>query len=92
MNMHVKPNSLPMAADETAGGASARLVTLTQESRFLHFLMAHFPDRIYFKDLKSRFIYGSKSFARLFNLEDITEFHGKTDFDYFSEAHARAAY
>jgi len=92
MNMHVKPNSLPMAADETAGGASARLVTLTQESRFLHFLMAHFPDRIYFKDLKSRLIYGSKSFARLFNLEDITEFHGKTDFDYFSEAHARAAY
>jgi len=68
------------------------LAALNQESRFLHSLMEHFPDRIYYKDRQSRFIYGSRSFARLFDLDDPSEFIGKTDFDYFSEAHARAAF
>ena len=53
--------------------------------------MENIPDRIYFKDRDSRFIYGSKSFAQWFGLA-ISEILGKTDFDFFSEIHARAAF
>ena len=54
--------------------------------------MEHFSDRIYFKDLESRFIYGSQSFTEHFHVKDISEILGKTDFDFFSEDHARAAF
>jgi PAS domain S-box-containing protein len=83
-------HEIPVPAEP--GPDPRQLAALRQESRFLHSLMEHFPDRIYYKDRQSRFIYGSRSFARLFNLEDPSEFIGKTDFDYFSEAHARAAF
>ena len=53
--------------------------------------MENIPDRIYFKDRHSRFIYGSKSFAKWFQ-RDISAILGKTDFDFFSEVHARAAF
>ena len=73
------------AAQEQAGEV------LVQEIHFFCSLMEHFPDRIYFKDLQSRFIYGSQSFARFFQL-DFAAIEGKTDFDFFSEAHAQAAF
>jgi len=57
----------------------------------LNALMEFLPDRIYYKDLQSRIISGSRSYARLFNLEDYSEIRGKTDFDFFSEEHANAA-
>jgi diguanylate cyclase (GGDEF)-like protein/PAS domain S-box-containing protein len=72
-------------------GAALR-ASLLQESCFLHALMRHFPDRIYYKDLQSRFLYGSQSFATMFKLDDISQVYGKTDFDFFSEEHARAAF
>jgi len=65
---------------------------LKQQSLLLHALMQHFPDRIYFKDLRSRFIYGSRSFARLFQMENLADIYGKSDFDFFAETHARAAF
>ena len=69
-----------------------RRAVLIQESRFLHALMEHSSDRIYYKDLQSRITYCSRSFLRLFNLTDLSEIQGKTDFDFFSEEHARAAF
>jgi len=69
-----------------------RLARLEQESRFLQALMEYFPDRIYFKDRDSRFIFGSRSFAHQFNLDHGAELLGKTDFDFFSEVHARDAF
>jgi len=69
-----------------------RLDVLQQESRLLHALMQHFPDRIYFKNLESRFVYGSRSFAKLFNLEDFADIYGKNDFDFFTKDHAEAAF
>jgi PAS domain S-box-containing protein len=69
-----------------------RLSNLQQESLYLRALMQHFPDRIYFKDLKSRILFGNHAYAQLFGLEDCSEIYGLTDFDFFSEEHARAAY
>ena len=61
------------------------------QSLFFQALMEHFPDRIYFKDLQSRFIGGSRSFFQLFGA-DGTSALGRTDFDFFTETHARAAF
>lgn len=48
------------------------------------------PDHVYFKDRASRFIAVSKSLARLHDLEP-ADLIGKTDFDLFSDVHARPA-
>jgi PAS domain S-box-containing protein len=55
-------------------------------------LLEHSPDCIYFKDRQSRFLHFSKQFRRLFNVDDSMDLRGKTDFDFFTEEHARPAY
>jgi PAS domain S-box-containing protein len=49
------------------------------------------PDNVYFKDRESRFIAVSKSKARRHHLEP-ADLIGKTDFELFSDAHARSAF
>lgn len=49
------------------------------------------PDHIYFKDRESRLIAVSRSMTRLHN-RPVSELLGKTDFDLFSESHARPAF
>jgi PAS domain S-box-containing protein len=63
-----------------------------QEQSFMHALMDAFTDQIYFKDLQSRFLRISRSQANRFGLSDPTEATGRTDFDFFTEEHARPAY
>ena len=65
---------------------------LAEASGLLETLLANSPDCIYFKDRESRFIRYSKAFAKLFHLADSESLRGKTDFDFFSEKHARPAY
>src|SRR5262249_16001876 len=65
---------------------------LAQASTLLETLLANSPDQIYFKDRESRFVRYSKSFERLLNLPDSSSLIGKTDFDLFTEEHARPAY
>jgi PAS domain S-box-containing protein len=65
---------------------------LTQERFLMHTLMDQVPDNIYFKDRESRFIRISSALARIFGLSDPAEAIGKSDFDFFSEEHARQAY
>ena len=67
------------------------LANPVSERILMRALMEHLPDRIYFKDLQSRFIAGSRSFVELFGRDDFAQIQGRTDFDFFSEEHARAA-
>ena len=55
-------------------------------------LINNIPDAIYFKDMKSRFVLINKSCASKFRINTAEEAIGKTDFDYFTEEHARQAY
>ncbi len=55
-------------------------------------LMDHITDSIYFKDLKSRFIRINKACAEKFKMKSADEAVGKTDFDIFTEEHARQAF
>ncbi len=65
---------------------------LAQERFLLRALMENMPDKIYFKDEKSRFLRVSAEMVRWFGLTDEAQIIGKTDFDFFSEEHARQAY
>jgi len=62
------------------------------ERGLLNSLLNTIPDHIYFKDEKSRFIKVSKSLAEWFNVDSVDGLMGKTDFDFFTEEHARPAY
>jgi len=63
-----------------------------RERNLLHTLMETVPDSIYFKDETGRFIRINKALADRFGLRDPAEAVGKTDFDFFTEEHARAAW
>ncbi|MGD0036726.1 MAG: PAS domain S-box protein [Bacteroidota bacterium] len=66
--------------------------TLAKERFLMNMLMDNVPDHIYFKDKESRFIRMNKSQATRFGLSDPAGAVGKTDFDFFSEQHARPAF
>jgi PAS domain S-box-containing protein len=65
---------------------------LAEEQYLMVALMNNIPDNIYFKDQASRFIRISKAQAQLFGLREPKQAVGKTDFDFFTEEHARQAY
>jgi two-component system, sensor histidine kinase and response regulator len=61
------------------------------ERHLLRSLVDHSPANIYFKDAESRFTLISRAQSALFGLHDPDQAVGKTDFDFFSEVHARQA-
>ncbi len=64
---------------------------LLQEQTLLHSLLENIPDSIYFKDRDSRFTKVNQAMAQSYG-EGIQDIVGKTDFDLFTEEHARPAY
>ncbi|MEA3207574.1 MAG: phosphoserine phosphatase RsbU/P [Chthoniobacter sp.] len=65
---------------------------LARERFLLGTLMEHIPDKIYFKDTESRFIWISRETLARFNASKTADVLGKTDFDFFKEEHARKAF
>jgi len=91
-------NNGTTALGERAGQTPAELYAGATEQRFtetrrlLETLLDNSPDMIYFKDRQSRFVHYSKSFSRLFHLENTDSLKGKTDADFFAEEHAQQAF
>ncbi len=85
---------LQTMADQLANAiANARLYrALAREQYLMKALMENVPDYIYFKDNESRFIMTTSAHLKTFGLSDPAWIVGKTDFDFFSEEHARQAY
>ncbi|HVZ63236.1 MAG TPA: response regulator [Lacunisphaera sp.] len=65
---------------------------LREQQALLQSLAATIPDHIYFKDRQSRFIRVNPSMASMMGLKNPAEAIGKSDFDIFSEEHARQAF
>ena len=61
------------------------------DSEILRSLMETIPDRIYFKDLESRFVCVNTAQAEWLGAESPAAMVGKTDFDYFAPTHAELA-
>ncbi len=62
------------------------------DSTVLRVLMDNIPDRIYFKDLQSRFVRNNLAQARSLGAASPEECVGKTDYDFFSKEHAERAF
>jgi PAS domain S-box-containing protein len=65
---------------------------LAAERDLLGTLMENSPDMIYFKDLQSRILRSSKTHVVRMGKTQYDDVVGKTDFDFFSEEHARPAF
>src|SRR5437870_13580726 len=67
-------------------------VSAFTEADLLHHLPGNIPDRIYFKDLDSRFIRINPTMAKKFGLKDPKNAIGLSDFDIHSPEHAAEAF
>ena len=65
---------------------------IEKERTLMNSLMDNLPDRIYFKDLESKFIRVNKSMAKKHGINDQKEIKGLTDFDLFTNEHAVQAF
>jgi sigma-B regulation protein RsbU (phosphoserine phosphatase) len=61
------------------------------DSAILHLLMEKTPDRIYFKDLNSKFVRVNLAHAQWLGVKKPDEVVGKSDADFFSKEHANTA-
>ncbi len=79
MTMATAPTATPSAPP---GASSATLLSA---------LLENIPEKVYFKDRQSRFILVSRSQIRTLGRTRASEVLGRTDFDFYTEEHARQA-
>ena len=65
---------------------------LNYERDLLYALLNSSEEKIYFKDLESRFVRCSEAMARQFKVGCVNDLTGKRDSDFFTSAHATEAY
>jgi len=65
---------------------------LAREQEMLGHLLAKLPDRIYFKDLQSRFVRVNNAMAKFHGLRHADNMVGRTDHDFFTMEHAQPAF
>ena len=87
-----RQQALQNARDLLKAEVATRTTELSRERDLLRALLDSSPDEVYFKDAQSRFLKSSKSQVAKFGAKDADEVIGKTDFDMFSEEHARPAF
>ncbi len=90
VNRRVTERTVALAGTNAQLQQEVRERKQTEEE--LRSLMDTIPDSIYFKDQDSRFIRANQALARWVGVGDPCELLGKTDFDLFTEEHAREAY
>lgn len=89
------PHGVPIGSQGIVLDVTQRKQTdeiLDHERELLRALLDNSPDHIYFKDLDSRFIRCSTGQARHFGVESPDGLVGRSDFDFFSDEHARPAF
>jgi PAS domain S-box-containing protein len=87
---HLK--ELEMKAGEVEERSRQLQDDLLKETALLNNLMNFCPDYIYFKDKHSKFIRISKAMAKSFGFKKPEDAIGKSDFDLFTDEHARPAF
>ena len=65
--------------------------SMARESALLNDLLENAPDIVYFKDRDSRYTWINKAMTNLLGRRSKAEIIGKTDFDFFTPAHAHEA-
>jgi sigma-B regulation protein RsbU (phosphoserine phosphatase) len=63
-------------------------LALEEERHLLHQLIENIPNSIYFKDTESRFVMANMATANKMGYESSNDLLGRTDYDFFDEAHA----
>ena len=79
-------------SDFLSGSSHPAEFSESLDASIIRVLMETIPDRIYFKDLASRFVRNSAAQATLLGVSSPELCIGKTDFDYFSRDHAERAF
>ena len=79
-------------ADEKPKAPDPSADIAARDHLYMRTLLENIPDHVYFKDLDSRFLKVSKTFNEKFGDGRTESLVGKTDFDLFTEEHARPAY
>ncbi|HVU34496.1 MAG TPA: ATP-binding protein [Opitutaceae bacterium] len=72
--------------------AAATLSAAGTERPLLDLFLESVPDYVYFKDRESRFVAVSTSLVHAFGQTSARDVIGKTDFDFYAQAHAQPAF